>query len=92
MDLTIQSVYQLSGEEASTLAQSLGGRIFTFTFSYCGGYESNSAFLLANDLGVFMLVGTLGKYDFLGLEEIGELDNPDEDFNIEDGDLDFSMM
>ncbi|MDE6544453.1 MAG: hypothetical protein K2K76_10885 [Muribaculaceae bacterium] len=92
LDLTIQSVYQLSGEDALSLSGSLGESIFTFDFSYRGGYESNSAFLLANDYGVFMLVGTLGKYEYLGLDEVGELDNPDEDLNIEDGDLDFSMM
>lgn len=92
LDLTVQSVYLLAGDEISSLESRLQDHIYAFEFSYRGGYENNSAFILANDQGVFMLTGTSGRYDYLGLEEVGELDGPDEEFSIEEGGLDFSMM
>lgn len=92
LDLNIQSVYQLTGAETTTLAEALGNRIFTFDFSYRGGYECATAFLLANQSGVFLLTGVAGKYDYIGLDESGEFDGPEEELNIEDGELDFSMM
>lgn len=92
LDLTIQSIYQLSGDDANQLSSNLKDKIFAFNFSYRGGYDCNEAFLIATDSGLFMLTGTIGKYEYLGLEEIGELDDPDEEFSFDDGDLDFSMM
>lgn len=92
LDLTIQSIYQLGGAEENLLSDILRDKIFAFDFSYRGGYDCNEAFLIATDSGLFMLTGTSGKYEYLGLEEIGELDDPDEEFSFDDGDLDFSMM
>lgn len=92
LDLNIQSVYQLTGVETTALAEVLGDRIFTFDFSYRGGYECATAFLLSNQFGVFLLTGITGKYDYIGLDEAGEFDGPEEELNIEDGGLDFSMM
>ncbi|MDE6239370.1 MAG: hypothetical protein K2M54_05205 [Muribaculaceae bacterium] len=92
LDLSIQSVYQLTGIDAIKLAAGIDSRIYTFPFSYRGGYECNTAFVLANENGVFMLTGTLTTYEFVGLDEFAELDTSDEDINIEDGELDFSMM
>lgn len=92
LDLTIQSVYQLTGEDVAGLVNEIGDRIFTFDFSYRGGFEANTAFMLASEGSLFLLSGVKGSFEYLGLEEVGELDGPDEDFNIEDGELDFSMM
>ncbi len=92
LDMSVQSVYMLAGDEVSVLESLLNGRIYAFEFSYRGGYESNSAFLLASEHGLFLLTGTALGYDYVGLEETGLLDDTDEELNIEEGGLDFSMM
>ncbi len=92
LDLTIQSIYQLCGDDINLLSDNLKDRIFAFDFSYRGGYECNEAFMIATEAGVFILTGSSVEYEYLGLEEAVELDEPDEDFSFDDGDLDFSMM
>lgn len=92
LDLSIQSVYQLTGMDAIQLAVAINERIYTFDFSYKGGYECCTAFVLANENGVFMLTGTSATYEYVGMDELAELDACDGDINIEDGELDFSMM
>lgn len=92
LDLNIQSVYLLAGTDADALISGMGDRIFAFDFSYRGGYESNAAYLIANEHGLFMLTGIPGSYEYLGLDETAELDNPDEDFDIDEMEFEFSMM
>ena len=86
----ITSVYQLTGDEGVILASKIGDNIYRFPFSYRGGYEWSTAFILSNGLTTFILVGSDGNYDFIGLEQQGKIDTLEE-LNFED-DLDFSMF
>jgi hypothetical protein len=92
----VRSAYQLDlGEPgAELLAAMKEGTIFTFKYSYRGGLEYDTAFLLCNPEGVpFLLVGTPGDFQFIGLaEETGLTDEEEEEEAGGDDDLDFSMM
>ncbi|MBF0452951.1 MAG: hypothetical protein HQK75_19780 [Candidatus Magnetomorum sp.] len=68
--------------------------IFTFPFNYRPDYDPKTAFLIEAKKTIYMLVGTASTFEFIGLEQMADLnvaDEDDEDFSIED-DLDFSMM
>jgi len=88
----ITSVYQLNGDNASELTAALGTDIYTFPFSYRGGAEASTAFLLVGGTTPYILVGQEAQFDFIGLEEQGVLDEPEDEIAIEDDELDFSMM
>jgi len=88
----ISSVYQLDGDNAAALAAALGTDIYTFPFSYRGGAEASTAFLLTNGTTPYIFVGQEAQFDFIGLEEQGVLDEPDDEVAIEEDELDFSMM
>jgi len=68
--------------------------IFTFPFNYRPGYESKNAFLIETKDVIYMVVGTPSPFEFIGLEQMSDLnvnEEADEDFSIED-DLDFGSM
>jgi len=70
--------------------------IFTFPFNYRPGYESKTAFLIETNDVLYMLVGVPSKFEFIGLEQMSDLninveDGEDDEFSIED-DLDFGSM
>jgi len=68
--------------------------LFSFSFNYRAGYQAKNAFLIETKEVLYMLVGTPCEFDFIGLEQISDLnvnDADDEDFSIED-DLDFGSM
>ena len=92
LDHVISSVYQLGGDEAGELAKALGNDIYSFLFSYRGGYEAADGFLLSNGAVPFIFVGTEAQFDFIGLEEQAVLDEPEDEVEIEDDELDFSMF
>ena len=93
----VRSAYQLElPEEAGGLLEALKtGTIYTFPYSYRGGLEYDTAFLLCNPENVpFMLVGTPAVVEFVGLAQEGGLAEAEEESEDDEGDddLDFSMM
>ena len=92
LDNIISSVYQLAGDEVSELAAALGNDIYSFPFSYRGGYESANGFLLSNGAVPFIFVGTEAQFEYIGLEEQAVLDEPTDEVEIEEDELDFSMF
>jgi hypothetical protein len=92
----VRSAYQIDlGEAGAGLLEALkGGTIFTFPYSFRGGLEYDTAFLLCNPEGVpFLLVGTPAEFQFVGLaQETGLADGEQEEEATGDDDLDFSMM
>ena len=94
LDHGIALIYELDGAYKSPeLLKEASEKIFKFTFNYREGYEGNPAFLIGNGEKLFILVGVLFKFDFVGLDEAGFLDEneDDEEFSEELG-IDFSMM
>lgn len=90
----IKSVYQLQCElPVDDLLQELRkGTLFTFPYSYRGGLEADTGFLLCNEEGtVFLAVGTPTKAQFIGLQQQAALLEDEED--SEEADLmDFDMI
>ena len=91
LSINVTSVYQLTGYDTLGLVEAVGDEIYTFPFSYRGGYEHSPAFLLATDSALFIVVGTPAALDFIGIDESGVLDDEIDDNDFED-ELDFSMM
>lgn len=95
LDHVIRSVYLMSpeGDWADLQAELAGGAIFSFPFSYRGGLQPERAFLLQSaDGGVFMLVGTPARVEYVGLAQLAApVEEPDEAAEEDDG-LDFSMF
>jgi len=59
LDLQLQSIFFLAPETVPTkLSEDLkAGKIFRFPFNYSAGLETETAYLLANDEGIFALTG-----------------------------------
>ena len=91
LDHNLASVYQMTGDEAMLLSSKIGDDIYKFPFSYRGGYERNTAFIITNGPNVFIVVGNDGGYDYIGLEQQGYLDTVEEEMSLED-EMDFAMF
>lgn len=91
-DHVITSVYQLSGDDTAAMAAAIGSKIYTFPFSYRGGYETSTGFLLTQGEVPFIFVGDRAQFEFVGLEEQSIIDEPDDEVAMEDDELDFSMF
>ena len=93
LDHLITSVYQLGGEGCVALAKEIGETIYSFPFSYRGGFELAPGFLLANGETLYLFAGERVELPFVGLEQQGVIDEAEEDA-AESGDyeLDFNMM
>ena len=91
LDHNLASVYQMTGDEAMLLSSKIGDDIYKFPFSYRGGSEQNTAFIITNGPNVFIVVGNDGGYDYIGLEQQGYLDTVEEEMSLED-EMDFAMF
>jgi hypothetical protein len=92
LELVTNGVYQLEADAlGATLAASLkDGRFFEVPFAYRDGHERDVAILLANDEGMFALVGRPSGFEPIGRDVVfaEEPLGPDD----LDGDLDFGML
>lgn len=91
LTINVTSVYQLEGDDVVALAEAVGRDIFRFDFNYRTDYSADPGYLLAAPAGLFLLVGRPIEIEYIGLEEVGVIEDPDE-ADFEDDDLDFSMM
>ncbi|MDR2688356.1 MAG: hypothetical protein LBB76_01195 [Azoarcus sp.] len=87
LDCSITTVYQLDNPE---LMREIGAQIYAFTYSYRDSHEGSPAFVLANEGGLFLLVGYRADFEMLSLTEASAITEEDEEED-EDGDIDFSM-
>jgi hypothetical protein len=92
LDHSITTVYQLAGTENAELVKLIGNDIYEFKFNYRNSYDSNPAFLVANEIGLFMLVGYKNDFEFIALQETAVIDAEEEETETDDFDIDFSMM
>lgn len=90
LNLNVLSVYQICMENDFSFRKEIGEEIYKFHFNYRSGVSLTQAFLLANNEGIFMLIGTPAIIEYIGLDESGVIDDIEE-FEIEE-DLDFGMM
>jgi len=92
LDLMVTSVYQLDGDSAAALAAAVSSKIYAFSFNYRADYSASPAFLIANGTTPFILTGEQAQFEMIGLEEQAALDELDEEVEMEEDELDFSMM
>jgi len=90
---TIRAIYQMDLPDSNLLLRIQQGAIYKFLYSFRGGLESDTAFLLANDAGsVFMAVGRPASAGFVGLQQV-PIAADEESVDEEDGDdMDFGMI
>lgn len=90
LDLSLTAVYRVAHEQLDeTLKVSLAaGEFWRFAFNYRPDYRCETAYLLQNNDGVFMLVGTPAPAEFLQ----PQAPQPPADDGDDDGELDFEMM
>lgn len=91
LSINISSVYQLSGDDASSLLEQIGSDIYAFPFNYCPGCESSQAFMIAACDTLFIITGSRAPLEFIGIEQSGVLDDACSGDGFDD-ELDFSMM
>ncbi len=89
LSLNVNNIYQLKTNDTEMI-EILKDNIYKIQFNYREGYEPKDAFLLSNGKDIFLIVGTIANFEYLGLENIepeliGNEEN-EEDFEI---DMDF---
>ena len=91
----VKSVYLLKETEESDLdflQSHLGAdKLYKFPFSYRGGVEYDSAFVLGRDDNAFMVVGTQATVNFVKLSQAVQLD-PAEEEEISADDIEFDVL
>jgi len=94
LEHNITAIYSLQGENEN---QELVGHvkkqteILTFVFNYRADYEGDPAFLIESGGNLFVLVGKRIEFEYIGLEEQGQLDVEEAEEEVED-EFDFSMF
>lgn len=92
LTINVKSVYQL-GEEGDEHISALypflaEHKVLKFSFNYRADYASDDAFVIHNDEGVFMVLGAVSPFEFIGLEQqmvatvVEEDDDEDDDFDF----------
>ena len=91
----IKSVYLVSPFEDGNIRLLLDhlstGQIFTFPFSYRGGTEYDSAFVIGNKTDAFIIVGKQATFQFAKLNQAAVLDAIEEE-EISGDDIDFDLF
>ncbi|HEX9059427.1 MAG TPA: hypothetical protein VF941_04545 [Clostridia bacterium] len=93
LNYSITVIYELeSNDYTEEFLKEVSNKIYTFNYNYRSGFETYPAFVVATDEGkVFVLSGTKNEFSYTGLDEPGFIDE-DEEEDIENDELDFSMM
>lgn len=91
----VKSVYLVTPFEDADLSplldQITAGQIYTFPFSFRGGVEYDSAYVIGSGKDAFIVTGKQAELDFIKLNESSVL-NSDEEDEISVDDLDFDLM
>ena len=91
LDHRISFVYQLD-EAPEELLAAVEKDIYSFTYSYRDSFKGDTAFIMAAEGTLFMLVGQKTEFEMLGLAQASVIDEDDlEDDEEESDDLDFSI-
>jgi len=91
LDLRVATIYALEPEEVDgELAKELqAGNMYQFAFNFRDDYQAETGILLANENGMFALIGVPVSYVWSSLNIVTELPSVDEDT---DDELDFEMF
>lgn len=91
LDLRVETVYALEPDTVSEalIARLNAGDIFRFTFNFRDDYRAETGMLLANESGLFALIGVPITYEWSSLQVLVDLPSGDEE--SDDDDLDFEF-
>lgn len=87
LDHSISYVYLVEAENVSELIAYIGQKIFKFTYNYREDYEAFTAFLIASEGKLYMLVGNKLDFEYREKENIVVKDE-----TLDDSDISFDMM
>lgn len=92
LDMQVSSVYALDGADVDAgLLKSLeGGDLFRFNFNFRSDFHAEVAYLLANQDGVYCLVGSPAVVQWCELGQV--IEESFEEDSDDDEDLDFEMF
>lgn len=93
LDLAVDSIYQLEPEEMHDSIKSIleSEKVLNFPFNYREDYHAESAYLVMNTEGYFLLIGNPTKPSWMELDQV--IEETFEDEVIDDSDeLDFEMF
>jgi len=96
LDLRISSVYALTPEDEDALDEQLkarldAGELFRFPFAYRSGYKQDEGWLVANDTGVYAIVGRPTDPPWSELTRAVDPTDLDDEDDMDD-ELDFEMF
>jgi len=95
LGLVVKSTYLLDAPEGSDLRYLKdhldGKQLYSFPFSYRGGIEHDSAYILGDAKDAFMVVGKDGNLEYLKLNQAGVLSSNEEQ-DISADDLSFDLL
>lgn len=92
LDLAVLSIYRIEPEEIAPDFQDAltQGDVFRVPFNYRADHKVETALLLANEHGIFALVGDIRPSDFIGPDTVLIQDETEDEEDSDD--LDFQMM
>lgn len=92
LKINVKSVYQLGAEDETHISSLIPlleeHKVLKFAFNYRADYDSDDAFVIHNEDAVFMVLGSISPFEFVGLEQqietavIEEDDDDDDDFDF----------
>jgi hypothetical protein len=91
---SIEYVYVLNSEQATdALVANVKGLdgIYTFRYNYRTDYEASPAFIVESKDTLYMLIGTKLDFQYVGLDESGDVVSNDDEISVDD-EIDFGMM
>lgn len=96
LDYSMTAFYQLD-EASPEFIKAVGEGIYRFSFCYVEDCDANPAFVLASDdlqngKQLFMLTGYHNRFDMVGLEQPGLIDETEDEPEEGTDDLDLSML
>lgn len=74
------------------LVQAVGQDIYAFSYCYTAGCEGFPAFVLASDGGLFLLIGQQLRFEMIGYDEPGFIDEDPDGEEAENEEMDFAMF
>lgn len=94
LQLAVKSVYQMEpveeGDFTTLMSILKKEQLLHFKFNYRTDYDDDDAFLLQSDDAIFMVIGQISPFEFIGLEKVvKEIDDVEEG---DDDDFDFGML
>lgn len=79
-------------EAPDDLVRAIGEDIYTFSYCYTEGCEGFPAFVLSSGGELFLLIGQRLRFEMVGYEEPGYIDDDPEDEDAAEQEVDFAMF